>query len=143
MTKAVAGAEGVTMEPSRLARAHGAFNLLFGLWPLLHYRSFEAASGPKTDHWLVKTVGGLMTAAGYAQFRAPASPDGRAIARRIGLGTAATFIIVDLRYVSRGRISRIYLLDAVLEMYWLIAWAADLAMARKLCSAKSVDSPKP
>jgi hypothetical protein len=143
LTKAVAGAEGVMMEPSRLARAHGAFNVVFGLWPLLHYRSFEAVSGPKTDHWLVKTVGGLMTAAGYAQFRAAASLDGRAMARRIGLGTAATFMIVDLRYVSHGRISRIYLLDAVLEMYWLIAWATDLALERKLCSAKSVDSPKP
>jgi len=32
------------------------FNLAFGIWPLILYRSFEAVSGPKTDHWLVKTV---------------------------------------------------------------------------------------
>lgn len=35
---------------SRLAAAHGLFHVATGLWPLPHYRSFEAVTGPKTDH---------------------------------------------------------------------------------------------
>src|SRR5829696_5208138 len=55
-----------TWEPRRmdgvvLARAHGAMNLVGGVWPLLHTGSFEAVFGPKTDRWLVKTVAGLLT----------------------------------------------------------------------------------
>jgi hypothetical protein len=64
-----------------------------------------------------------------------------AAARGAGIGTAATFIIIDLRYVSTGRISRIYLLDAALEAFWLGAWATHLAMPRKLCTAGAIDGP--
>lgn len=39
-----------------LARLHGIFNVLNGLWPLLHMHSFEAVFGLKTDKWLVRTV---------------------------------------------------------------------------------------
>src|SRR3954451_15154448 len=100
-----------TGRPSRLAAAHGLFHLATGLWPLVHYRSFEAVTGPKTDTWLVKCVGGLRAAAGYAQLRAGPSDDGEEAARRIGTGTAAVFAAVDLVYAPAGRISRIYLLD--------------------------------
>jgi hypothetical protein len=116
---------------SRLAAAQGLFNLVTGLWPLLHYRSFEAVTGPKADKWLVKCVGGLGAAAGYAQLRAGASDEGRAAARRIGTGTAATFAAVDLVYGGTGRISRVYLLDAAVELAWLAAWGAVSARFRR------------
>jgi hypothetical protein len=106
----------------RLARLHGLSNVLGGLWPLLHMRSFEAASGPKTDRWLVRTVAGLLVANGLTQLRAPATPDGIAAARRIGIGTAGTLLAIDLTYAPRGRISRFYLLDAVLEAGWVLVW---------------------
>jgi hypothetical protein len=117
---------------SRLAAAHGLFNLLTGLWPLFHYRSFEAVTGPKTDDWLVKCVGGLGAAAGYAQLRAGRSEEGKAAARRIGAGTAATFAAIDLVYATTGRISRIYLLDAVVELFWLLAWATAPGRRRRI-----------
>ena len=44
----------------RLSRAHGLFNVVTGLWPVVHMPSFQAGSGPKVDRWLVRTVGGLM-----------------------------------------------------------------------------------
>jgi hypothetical protein len=108
---------------SRLATAQGLYNLLTGLWPLVHYRSFEAVTGPKADDWLVRCVGGLGAAAGYAQLRAGTTPAGRAAARRIGAGTAATFAAVDLVYGGSGRISRIYLLESLVELGWLAGWA--------------------
>ncbi|WP_460683237.1 hypothetical protein [Modestobacter lapidis] len=109
-----------------LARAHGAFNVLGGLWPLLHMRSFEVVTGPKVDRWLVRTVAGLMVANGVVQWRAEPSDDGLAGARRVGVGTALTLGSIDLVYVGRHRISRMYLVDAVLEAGWVLAWARSL-----------------
>lgn len=109
--------------PAGPAKAHGLFNIVGGLWPLLSMRTFEAVTGPKVDRWLVRTVAGLMVANGLAQWRAEPSPDGLAGARRIGLGTAATLAAIDVTYAVPGRISRVYLVDAVLEAGWLVVWA--------------------
>ncbi len=108
---------------ARLARAHGGFNVVGGLWPLLHMRSFEAVTGPKTDRWLVRTVAGLMVANGVVQWRAEPSDDGLVAARRIGMGTAMVLGAIDLSCAIPGRISRMYLVDAVLEAGWVLAWA--------------------
>jgi hypothetical protein len=112
-----------TMRRSTVAAVHGAANITSGLWPLLHMRSFEAVTGPKTDVWLVRTVAGLLAANGALQVSAAGkSPDALVLARRLGIGTAATLGTVDLVYGVTGRISRIYLLDALLEAGWIAAW---------------------
>lgn len=95
--------------------------MVAGLWPLAHLRSFEAVFGPKRDRWLESTVAGLLLAAGYAQWRAGTPTDWRH-ARRIGLGTAATLLAVDLVNVPRGRIRWTYLLDAAEELALIEAW---------------------
>ncbi len=107
---------------SRLALAHGLFNALSGLWPLVHMSSFEAVSGPKQDRWLVRTVAGLLLANGLVQMAARRSADGTSMARLIGLGTAGTLAAIDLVYAPKGRISRVYLLDAVIEAGWIGGW---------------------
>ncbi len=116
--------KGVGVDDVVLARAHGLFNAAGGLWPLVHMRSFEAVLGPKTDRWLVQTVAGLMLGNGLAQTFATPSPDGLAAARRLGLATALTLATIDVVYAPAGRISKIYLLDAVLELGWVTAWLA-------------------
>jgi len=107
-----------------LARAHGAFNLAAGLWPLLHYRSFAGVTGPKADKWLVQTVAGLAIAIGYAMVRSGSSPEGKAAARRLGVGSALAFGAVEAVYGSNGRIRRVYLVDLPVELAWLAAWAS-------------------
>lgn len=110
---------------TELARAHGLFNVAGGLWPLLHMRSFEAVSGPKADRWLVETVAGLMVVNGAVQLAAAqTSPK---TSRALGLGTALWLAAVDVRYASKGRISKVYLLDAALELGWTAAWASTSA----------------
>ena len=105
-----------------LARMHGVANTLGGLWPLVHLASFEAVFGPKTDRWLVKTVSGLLIVNGLAQLTAKRTPEGVSQARRLGLGTAATLAAIDLVYAPTGRISKMYLLDAAMEVGWILAW---------------------
>jgi hypothetical protein len=47
-----------------LSLVQGAFYAATGLWALVDLDSFMAVTGPKTDHWLVKTVGILVTVIG-------------------------------------------------------------------------------
>jgi hypothetical protein len=54
------------------------------------------------------------------------SPDPASVrqARRIGIGCAATLAGIDVVYVPRRRISPVYLIDALTEAGWVIAWAS-------------------
>jgi hypothetical protein len=105
-----------------LARAHGVANLVGGLWPLLHISSFEMVFGPKTDRWLVKTVAGLLMVNGLTQLTTSPTTDGVRQARRLGVGTAAVLAAIDLVYVPARWISKMYLVDAALEVGWILAW---------------------
>jgi hypothetical protein len=107
--------------PTLMAHAHGALNIAGGLWPLLHVRSFERFFGPKTDRWLEYTVAGLLTSIGYAQWRAGTPGDWRH-ARRLGVATAGTLLLIDLVYVPQGRIRRTYLIDAAAEAALILGW---------------------
>jgi hypothetical protein len=85
-------------------------------------RSFEWVFGPKKDRWLEQTVGGLLAANGLSQLLSAPTAEGVAHARRIGVGTAVTFLLIDLVYVPKGRLRPTYLLDAAMEVGWIAAW---------------------
>jgi hypothetical protein len=110
------------MDGVGLARAHGVANLAGGLWPLLHLRSFEMVFGPKTDRWLVRTVAGLLIVNGITQLATSSSTGSMRQARLLGVGTAAVLAAVDMIYVSAGQISKMYLVDAAVEVAWIMAW---------------------
>ena len=114
------------------ARAHGLFNVVGGLWPLVSRRSFEAIFGAKYDRWLQYTVAGLLLGNGAVQLMTEDTPAGRRNARNLGVATAATLLAIDLAYAPRGRIRRTYLLDAAMEAGWLGAWALQARGARSL-----------
>jgi hypothetical protein len=106
-----------------LARGQGLYYLLSGVWPLISMRTFEAVTGPKTDRWLVKTVGILVAVIGgvllVAGRRRRVEPETALLAA----GSAAGLAAIDTIYPMRGRISKIYLLDAVAELALVAAWA--------------------
>jgi hypothetical protein len=108
-----------------VARAQGGFWVATGLWPLVHLRSFEAVTGRKRDKWLVKTVGLLVTCVGLELLRG--ARQGRPSAL-LGASAAATLGAVDVVYVGKKRISKMYLLDAAVELALVGAWC--LAGAR-------------
>jgi hypothetical protein len=105
--------------------SQGLFYIAAGAWPILHLRSFEAVTGPKVDKWLVRTLGGLVTAVGAAlvvgslEHRRPS----RALAV-LGVASALALGAADVVYALRGRISKVYLGDAVAEGAIAAAWAA-------------------
>jgi hypothetical protein len=106
-----------------VAQIQGGYFFVTGIWPWISMRTFEMVTGPKTDDWLVKTVGVLVSVIGgvlaWAGLRKQVSPEVRALA----IGSAASLAGVDVLYVARRRISPIYLLDAALELVLIVAWA--------------------
>ncbi|HZW07268.1 MAG TPA: hypothetical protein VFF65_09095, partial [Phycisphaerales bacterium] len=53
-----------------IAAVHGVYFTLTGVWPIVHMPSFLAVTGPKTDLWLVRTVGVLVCIPGLMMLRA-------------------------------------------------------------------------
>jgi hypothetical protein len=104
-----------------VAPLQGAYYVATGVWPLVDDRSFQAVTGPKTDVWLVKTVGLLVAGIGAALLSEGRHP-GRA-ATVVGAGSAVALAGIDIYYATTRRISPIYLLDAVAEGVLLWAWA--------------------
>ena len=105
----------------RLPALQGAYFLATGVWPLVSMRTFEAVTGPKVDRWLVKTVGVLVAVIGVSLLADARRPSrGSAL---LGVGSAAALGGVDVVYALRGRISKIYLADAVVETLLVTLWA--------------------
>jgi hypothetical protein len=107
---------------SLLALVQGVFYGATGLWALVDLDSFMAVTGPKTDRWLVKTVGILVTVVGavlLVAWRRGGVPLEIAL---LAVGSALSLATIDIIYVSNRTISPIYLLDAVAEVGLALAW---------------------
>jgi hypothetical protein len=92
--------QGASQGLKRLAYGQGIYFLIMGLWPILDIQSFLWITGPKSDLWLVRTLGLLIAAVGFALVRA----------------------VSDLFYVALGSISRIYLWDAGIQIGLVLMW---------------------
>lgn len=101
---------------------HASYILITGAWPLLHIQSFIIVTGPKTDLWLVKTVGALLLPVAFCLLSYISVKSVKWQAVILGGGTAVAFICIDLHYSLRDVISEIYLADAVIEFVFLCAW---------------------
>ena len=107
---------------ARLALAQGVYYLVSGVWPIVSIRSFEAVTGPKADRWLVKTVGALVATTGAVLIGANRKRRITAEIALLAAGNAGALAIIDGVYVAKGRISPVYLLDAVPEVGLVAAW---------------------
>jgi hypothetical protein len=98
------------------------YDVFTGIWGLVDIRSFQKVTGPKTDTWLVKTVSVLVivigATIGAAGRRDKVTPEIVALA----VGTNAGLTAIDVYYVTRRRISPVYLLDAIAELALIAGW---------------------
>lgn len=115
------------MKRRRAVAAMAAYYVVTGSWPLLHMPSFEFISGPKLEHWLVRTVGALAVANGLALAAGAerAQPSEETVA--LAVLSATAFAVVDVTYVARRRIRPVYLADALLQLAFIAAICADPA----------------
>lgn len=109
-----------------LAFIQAGYFIITGLWSLVGIRSFQRVTGPKTDIWLVKTVGALVLVVGAVLAVAGARRTRVVEVPLLAGGSAAALIAIDVVYVTRRVISPIYLLDALAESAlttaWFVAW---------------------
>ncbi len=111
--------------PSHVARVQGAYFLVTGIWPLVSRRSFEAVTGPKTDFWLAQTVGVLVAGIGGALLLADRRKRVTPELRALGVASAGGLGLVDAVFSLQGRISKVYLADALVECALVAGWAAE------------------
>jgi energy-converting hydrogenase Eha subunit E len=107
-----------------------AYYCATGLWPWISMGTFEAVTGPKTDDWLVQTVGALVVAIGLALGVAAWKRERSAAVLTLAGASAAAFIIVDVTFVASGTIRPIYLADAVAEAVILAGLALGAGRRR-------------
>ena len=107
-------------------RAQAAYFLVTGIWPLLDMRSFQAVTGPKLEHWLVKTVGATVGAIGASLWTAARRTPVRDETVVLGVGSSAVLAAVDVWYVGRRRISPVYLVDAAAQGALIGGWVVAL-----------------
>lgn len=94
-----------------------------GAWPLVDYASFERVTGPKTERWLVETVGGLAVAIGINLGLAARRPSTGPETAALSAGSATTFGAIDVIYFATGRLRPVYLVDAAVQAAILWTWA--------------------
>jgi hypothetical protein len=106
----------------KLALFQGLFYVATGIWPLIDIMSFQVVTGPKTDLWLVRTVGVLVTVIGAVLFAASRSRRITPEIAVLAVGSALGLAAIDLRYALAGTISAVYLADAAVEIGLSLAW---------------------
>jgi hypothetical protein len=104
----------------------GFFYVLTGLWALVSIDTFQMVTGPKTDLWLVRTVGLLVFVSGAVLLLAAYRRHFPAEIILLGIGQALVLTAIDIFYVAVGRISTVYLLDAVAEIILVSMWIIGL-----------------
>jgi hypothetical protein len=115
-----------------LALGQGIYYVATGVWPLVSMRTFEAVTGPKVDRWLVKTVGVLVSVIGLALVTAARRERVEPESALLAAGSAAGLAAIDTNYTARGRIAKVYLLDAILELALVGAWALAIRARRRV-----------
>lgn len=113
-----------------LALGQGGYFLLTGLWPILDIESFMLVTGPKFDIWLVHTVGALAASVGAGLLYAAAQRQITFPVVVVAGATALSFMLIDIIYVSRQVILPVYLLDAGVELLFLLGWVMALASGK-------------
>ena len=113
---------------SYLAIVQGVYFLVTGVWPLVSIRTFMMVTGPKTDLWLVKTVGVLVAVIGGVLILAGARDAITPEVIVLATGSAAALIWVDVNYVLKRVIAPIYLVDAAAEVVIIAAWGVSVAL---------------
>jgi hypothetical protein len=104
----------------------GLYYFLTGIWPLFSIDTFQMVTGPKTDLWLVQTVGVLIGVIGLVLLAAMWRGWATVEVVLLATGSALALAGVDLVFVAQQIISRICLLDAAAEGVLLLAWIAAL-----------------
>lgn len=112
-----------------VALLQGIYFFVSGIWPIIHMHSFLKVTGPKTDLWLVKTVGLILAVIGAVLIVAQLNGEVNNSITILAIGSALSLAIVEFVYVARRVISPIYLGDAIIELVLIGWWSLSLVFS--------------
>ena|SRR5947209_2323138 len=104
-----------------IAAVQAAYYVPTAVVPFVSRDAFERVTGPKTEWWLVLTVSTLVGAAAGTLGVSARSDPGPEMAV-LGIGCSAGMAVIDIVYVTRRRISPVYLIDAAVQLPLAAAW---------------------
>jgi len=106
----------------RVALAHVAYWTFGALWPLADIKSFEKITGHKREDWLVRTVALMMLSVVVSLETMRRTRRDDLVMRVLGATSSAALGGVALVAPLVGRISPVYLMDALVDMGLLCGW---------------------
>jgi hypothetical protein len=112
-----------------VALAQGIYFFISGIWPILSMSTFLKVTGPKTDLWLVKTVGLILVVIGVVLIVAQVNREINTSIIVLAIGSAFSLILVEVVYVVKRVISPIYLADALIELLLIGWWVLSLLLS--------------
>jgi hypothetical protein len=112
-----------------VALVQGIYFFVTGVWPLISMRTFLMVTGPKTDLWLVKTVGVILAVIGIVLIVAQVNAEINTSIIILAIGSGLGLAIVEFIYVAKRVISPIYLGDAFAEIVLIAWWVLSIALS--------------
>jgi hypothetical protein len=114
-----------------ILRLQSIYFIITGIWPLISMETFLLVTGPKTDLWLVQTVGIMILVIGltlvYAAMNGTRNPQIIFLA----IASSLALAIVDITFYLNGTIGSVYLLDAGLEFLLILLWIIHINRSKK------------
>lgn len=107
---------------STVLAVQGWFYVITGLWPVLHIKSFEMITGSKKEKWLVKTVGLFVLTSGIIFIKYNDTEP----ALLLAILNAFMLAMVDIYYHFKGILPKVYLLDAAVELGFIVVYMSLL-----------------
>jgi hypothetical protein len=101
---------------------HALYFLTIGIWPVIDLNSFMFFTGPKTDIWMVKALGLLMTIIGLLLISATIRNKLIMEVIMLIVFSASALAGVEFYYGWNDMIPEIYLLDAAAELFFILCW---------------------
>ncbi|HSF27373.1 MAG TPA: hypothetical protein VLC50_07650 [Actinomycetes bacterium] len=112
-----------------MTRAQGWYYLLGGIWPLVHFRSFQLVAGPKPDRFQTEVTSGLFVAIGAALLSSPRDPPPPRTALVLSAASGLATAYVDLRH--RRDIRGLFDVEAAVEAGFALVALRSLLRARR------------
>jgi len=110
-----------------VALVQGIYFFVSGIWPILSMSTFLKVTGPKTDLWLVKTVGIILAVIGAVLVVAQINAEINSSIIFLAIGSALSLALVEFIYVAKRVISPVYLGDAFVELILILWWVLSIA----------------
>ncbi|HYG01446.1 MAG TPA: hypothetical protein VD927_03325 [Chryseosolibacter sp.] len=98
------------------------YYLITALWPIIDIQSFMLVSGYKEDVWLVKTVGALLIPISLTMIAHLLIKTDHRPVFILATCCCIAFMCIDLYYVLTNVILNIYLVDAAVQLLFLLLW---------------------